>query len=122
MNPTTTLSSTSKNTALIPRSPTIIYFDDPLKGAGIIESQCGYELEFRSNSLVDISIKHNCTFNQLMQKISKIIDHKMITHIGYRRLIKVRNNHLLHNTVEIKCNNDIAQMINWWKKYKLYID
>lgn len=122
MTPISTSISTSITTALIPSSPTIIYFDGPLKGNDIIDSQCGYGLEFRSESQVNISIKHNCIFNQFVEKIWEIIhcgNHKIMTHIDYHHLIKIRNNHLLNDTFEIKCDNGIAKMVNWWKKTQI---
>lgn len=73
MNPTTGSSSISTTIAPIPRSPTITYFGAPLKDTNITESQHGYKLEFKSDSPVNISVKDNFTFNQLVKKINEII-------------------------------------------------
>lgn len=52
-------------------------------------------------------IKQNYTFNELLQKITEIIncgDLKMVTNIDYCCPVRLHNNHLLHHMIEIKCD------------------
>jgi len=55
-------------------------------------------------------IPYNLTFNDLLQKITQRIcgDHFVVTEIDYFHLVNVVNNKLIHDTVEIKSDNDIA--------------
>lgn len=64
--------------------------------------------------------KHHWGYNELYAEISDIIEHgdwKKIRKINYRRPVKVVSMQLRFDTVEIKTDDDIKQMIKRWKKH-----
>jgi len=66
-----------------------------------------------------MSIPHNFTFDELLQKITQRIYYgtrSIVTHIDYLRPMRVVNNKLIHDTAEIKTDSDVAQMIKRWKE------
>ena len=114
---TTNTPSSSSNS--IPSSPTIIYYGRPLRGAGIIESPSGFGLEFSSDATKTFSIRHDCTYNELLQTLTQLVecgDYRIVKETDYRRLTTIRNRRLVHDTAEIKCDFDVSQMINRWKQ------
>jgi len=42
-----------------------------------------------------------------------------VAEINYHPLVKVVNIHLVHDTLEIKFDNDVTQMINCWKQFNI---
>ena len=113
---TNTPSSSSSN--FVPTSPTILYYGGPLRGAGITESPSGFGLEFGSDATKTFSIRHDCTYNELLQTITQLVecgDRRVVKQIGYRRPTIIRNRRLVHDTAEIKCDFDVSQMISRWK-------
>jgi len=42
-------------------------------------------------------------------------NHSIVTHIDYLCLVRVDNNKLIHDTVEIKTDDDVAQIIKRWE-------
>jgi len=112
---TTNTSSSSSNS--VSTSPTIIYYGGPLRGASITESPYGFGLEFGSDATKTFSIKHDCTYNELLQTITELVecgDHRIVKEIDYRRPTIIRNRRLVHDTVKIKCDFDVSQMISRW--------
>jgi len=96
------------------RTRIILYFCGHLKWATILECPYGHCLMFRSKAAVYMSISHDYTFVHLLDKILHGIgceDKKEVTEVSYRRAIKVVNNCLFHDIVEIKCDRDVVQMI-----------
>jgi len=67
LRPTHSSSSTIPNPT--PCSPTKLYYGGPLRRADITDSPYGYGLYFKSNTTVTMSIPHNFTFDDLLQKI-----------------------------------------------------
>jgi len=62
-----------------------------------------------------MSIPHNFTFDDLLQKIMQKTHRGtrfLITHIIYLRPMKIVNNRLIHDTTQIKTDTDVAQMIH----------
>jgi len=89
-----------------------------LRGAGITESPSGFGLEFGSDATKTFSIRHDCTYNELLQTVTQLVecgDHKVVKQIDYRRPTTIRNKQLFHDTAEIKCDFDVSQMISRWK-------
>jgi len=113
---TNTPSSSSSNS--LPTSPTILYYGGPLRGAGIKESRSGFGFEFRSDATKTFSIRHDCTYNELLQTVTQLVecgDRRVVKQIDYRRPSTIHNRRLFHDTAEIKCDFDVSQMINRWK-------
>ena len=69
---TNTPSSSSSNS--FPTSPTILYYGGPLRGAGIIESPSGFGLEFGLDATKTFSIRHDCTYNELLQTVTQLVE------------------------------------------------
>jgi len=112
---TTNTPSLSSN--FVSTSPTIIYYGGPLRGAGITESPFGFSLEFSSDATKTFFVRHDCTYNELLQTITQLVecgDCKIVKEIDYRRPTTIRNMRLVHDTAEIKCDFDVSQMINRW--------
>ena len=117
LRPTHSSSSTIPNPT--PCSPTKLYYGGPLRRADITDSPYGYGLYFKSNTTVTMSIPHNFTFDDLLQKIMQKTHcgtRLLITHIIYLRPMKIFNNRLIHDTTQIKTDTDVEQMINRWKE------
>ena len=117
LQPTPSSSSTISNP--IPHSPANLYYGGPLRRASITDSPYGYGLYFRSNITVTMSIPHNFTFGDLLQKIMQKTHcgtRFVITHIIYHRPMKIVNNKLIHDTTQIKIDTDVAQMLKRWKE------
>jgi len=88
-----------------------------LRGARIIENNYGFDLEFNSDAWKIFSMRHDCTFNQLLETIKKLMecgDRRIAKQIDYRCPVTIRNIRLVHDTAEIKCDYDVSQMINRW--------
>jgi len=66
LTPNTTPSSSNS----LPTSPTIIYYGGPLRGVGITENSYGLGLEFNSGAQKTFPMRHDCTFNQLLETIT----------------------------------------------------
>jgi len=114
-------SSTDGRPMCIERCGLLIYFGGRLRRANVVECPYGHGLKFKSHTVVRMSMRHNSTFLELVDKLSHGIrcgDRKVITEISYRRAVKVLKNKLYHDLVEIKCDNDITQMIQRWKDIK----
>ena len=77
---TNTILTSSSNS--VPTLPTIIYYCGPLRGAGITESPSGFGLEFGSDATKTFSIRHDCTYNELLQTITQLVE------CGDRRVVK----------------------------------
>jgi len=95
-------------------SPSKLYYGGLLRQTGITDSPYGYELYFRSDTTVMMSIPHNFTFDELQHKITQRIDCEsrfVITHIDYLHPVRVIDKKLIHDTAEIKTDSDVAQMI-----------
>ena len=110
--------STDGRPMCIERCDLLIYFGGRLRRATVVECPYGHGLKFKSHAVVRMSMRHNITFVELVDKLSHGIrcgDRKVITEISYRRGVKVLNNKLYHDLVEIKCDTDITQMIQRWK-------
>jgi len=109
-----TSKSSSADVNHIERTWMIFYFGGHFKWVNIVECPYRHSLMFKSEAVVYMTISHNCIFVHLLDKISHGIgcgDHKQIIEISYRHAVKVVNNFLFHDIVEIKCNSDIVQMI-----------
>jgi len=111
-------SLTDERPMCIERCDLLIYFGGRLRRATVVEYPYGHWLKFKSHAVVRMFMRHNCTFPELVDKLSHGIrcgDRKVITEISYRRAVKVLKNKILHDLVEIKCDNDIIQIIQRWK-------
>jgi len=117
LQPTPSSSSTIPNPIL--HSPAKLYYGGPLRLIGTTDSPYGYGLYFRSNTTVTMSIPHNFTYDDLLEKIMQKTHcgtRFVITHTIYLRLTKIVNNKLIHNMTQIKTDTDVTQMIKQWKE------
>jgi len=84
-----------------------------------MESPYCYSLTFRFDNPRIMSIQHNCMFNVLLQNINQLIyvgDCKRVSKLNYHHPVKIVNNHVVHDTVQVKFDSYVAQMIKCWKK------
>ena len=82
---TTNTPSSSSNS--VSTSPTIIYYGGPLRVTNITESPYGFGLQFGLDATKTFSIKHDCTYNELLQTITELVkcgDRGIIKEIDYR--------------------------------------
>jgi len=111
-------SSTDGRPMCIERCDLLIYFGGRLRQATVVECPYGHGLKFKSHAVVRMSMRNNSTFLEFVDQLSHGIrygDRKVITEISYRRAVKVLKNKIYHDLIEIKCDNDIIQMIQRWK-------
>jgi len=96
-----TINTPSSSSKPVPSLPTIIYYRGPLRGASITESPYGFGLEFDSDARKTFSIRHDCTYNELLQTMTELVecgDCRIVKEIDYRCPATIRNRRLMHDT------------------------
>ena len=124
LNPPTSTSSSNSSSSNPPPPPVtateaILYFGGPLQHATIMDCPHGYGIMFKCLHPRKMMIQHEWTFHQLFHRVSEVLDYgdrKQITEITYRRPIRVIQQRLIYDSVEIKNDEDVKQMIKRWHK------